>query len=112
VLPENGEDRIQEILESAQNIVAFTKNKNLRTFRKDQKTIKAVAYELTTLSKTAVHVSKNTQLKFKEVPWEKVRAFSQPLTLDDFQLDEEVLWKTAKEDIPLLIEELEKPIQK
>ncbi len=46
-------ERVQDILACARNIQEFTANMNLDAFLKDPRTVRAVAFELTTMGEAA-----------------------------------------------------------
>ena len=106
--PRDWQDRIQDILVCANNIALFTDNLSFSTFLADSKTIRAVAFELTTIGEAAKSIPLEIQEKYSEIPWTKIQGIRNVLVHEYFRIDEEILWKTVKEDIPLLIRILEK----
>ena len=76
-------------------------------FLEDPKTIRAVAYEFTTIGEAARVVPPEIQERFPEVPWGRMQGIRNVLVHEYFRLDEEILWKAALEDIPPLIKALE-----
>jgi len=111
VSPRNWQDRVRDILVCTSNIELFTAQIDFDTFVNDPKTIRAVAFELTTIGEAAKAIPIEIQEKYKEIPWRKIQGIRNILVHEYFRLDEEILWKTAKEDIPLLIKSLNKIIQ-
>jgi uncharacterized protein with HEPN domain len=111
VSPRNWQERIRDILVCANNIALFTEMLDFNSFVEDPKTIRAVAFELTTIGEAAKAIPIEIQEKYKEIPWGKIQGIRNVLVHEYFRLDEEVLWKTVKEDIPSLITSLTKIIQ-
>ena len=101
------QNRVQDILGCAKNIVRFTDSMSFDTFINDPKTIRAVAFELTTIGEAAKAIPFEIQQKHTTIPWRKLQGIRNILIHEYFRLDEEILWKTAKEDIPVLIINLE-----
>ena len=83
---------------------------NFDTFLDDPKTIRAVAFELTTIGEAIRAIPQEIQDKYSDIPWGKIPGIRNVLVHEYFRLDEEILWKTVGDDIPGLIEMLEKII--
>ena len=109
--PRNWHLRIQDILTCAHNIQSFTAGMDFVSFLDDPKTIRAVAFELTTIGEAARAIPQEIQDKYSEIPGGKIQGLRNVLIHEYFRLDEEILWKTVQDDIPELIETLEKITQ-
>lgn len=77
-------------------------------FLDDPKTIRAVAFELTTIGEAVRAIPQEIREKYPDIPWEKIQGIRNILVHEYYRLDEEVIWKTVKDDLPRLIEMLEK----
>jgi uncharacterized protein with HEPN domain len=80
-------------------------------FLDDSKTIRAVAFEFTTMGEAARAIPLEIQKKFPKVPWGKMQVIRNVLVHEYFHLDEEILWEASQKDIPPLITALETVIQ-
>jgi uncharacterized protein with HEPN domain len=80
---------------------------SLEAFLDDPRTIRAVAFEFTTIGEAASAVPTEIQERFPEVPWDKMKGIRNVLVHDYFRLDEEILWTASQDDIPPLILALE-----
>lgn len=80
---------------------------SLDDFLDDARTVRAVAFEFTTLGEAARAIPDEIQEKFSHIPWGKMQGIRNVLVHEYFRLDEEILWKASLEDIPPLIEALE-----
>ncbi len=67
-------ERIQDILACAHNIQEFTANMNLDAFLKDPRTVRAVAFELTTMGEAARAIPVDVQERYSHLPWDKMQA--------------------------------------
>jgi len=101
-------DRIGDILSCAKNIRDFSAGMMLNEFLDDPRTIRAVAFEFTTIGEAARVVPLEILERYPDIPWGKMQGIRNVLVHEDFRLDEEILWKAVQEDIPPLIAELEK----
>jgi uncharacterized protein with HEPN domain len=101
-------ERLEDILTCARNIKEFTAGRSLDDFLDDPITVRAVAYEFITMGEAARTVPPDVQEQYPDLPWGKMLGIRNVLVHEYFRLDEEILWKAAMEDIPPLIEVLEK----
>ena len=104
-------DRIRDILSCAKNIQDFSVGLTIQTFLEDPRTIRAVAYEFTTIGEAARVIPIEIQERYSDIPWGKMQGIRNVLVHEYFRLDEEILWKAVQEDIPPLITALEKIIE-
>jgi len=95
--------RVQDILACCHNIQTFTAGMSYEIFMDDPKTIRAVAFELTTIGEAARAIPTEIQEKYSKIPWGKIQGIRNVLVHEYFRLDEEILWKTIQENIPELI---------
>jgi len=108
VSPRTWQDRLEDILGCARNIRDYTEGMSFDAFLDDSKTIRAVAFEFTTIGEAARAIPMEIQKKFSEVPWGKMQGIRNVLVHEYFRLDEEILWEASQNDIPPLIAALEK----
>lgn len=109
--PRAWRERIEDILSCARNIRDFTEGMSFDAFRDDPKSIRAVAYEFTTIGEATRAIPLEIQNQYTDVPWGKMQGIRNVLVHEYFRLDEEILWQASQEDIPPLIAALEKIIQ-
>ncbi len=105
--PRTWQQRFDDILACARNIREYTQGMSLEAFLDDPRTIRAVAFEFTTIGEAASAVPAETQDRFPEVPWGKMKGIRNVLVHEYFRLDEEILWTASQDDIPPLIVALE-----
>ena len=101
------QERVEDILICAQNISQFTAGMSLENFLDDPRTVRAVAFEFTTMGEAARVIPVDIQERYPDVPWGKMQGIRNVLVHEYFRLDEEILWKAALEDILPLIKALE-----
>ena len=109
--PRAWRERIEDILSCARNIRDYTEGMSFDAFLDDPKTIRAVAYEFTTIGEAVRAIPLEIQKQFTDIPWGKMQGIRNVLVHEYFRLDEEILWEASQEDIPPLIAALEKIIQ-
>ncbi len=106
--PRTWRERFDDILTCARNIESFTAGMSFDAFLDDPRTIRAVAFEFTTMGEAARAIPVEIQEKYSEIPWGKMQGIRNVLVHEYFRLDEEILWNARQNDIPLLIAALEK----
>ena len=106
--PRTWRERFDDILTCARNIESFTAGMSFDAFLDDPRTIRAVAFEFTTIGEAARAIPVEIQEKYSEIPWGKMQGIRNVLVHEYFRLDEEILWNASQNDIPLLIAALEK----
>jgi uncharacterized protein with HEPN domain len=80
---------------------------SLEEFSDDPRTVRAVAYEFTTMGEAARAIPPEVQDEHPQIPWGKMVGIRNVLVHQYFRLDEDILWKATQEDIPPLIAALE-----
>lgn len=109
--PRAWQERVEDILNCARNVQDFTKGMSFESFLDDPRTIRAVAYEFTTIGEAARAIPEEIQKQFPDVPWGRMQGICNVLVHEYFRVDEEILWEASQEDIPPLIAALEKILQ-
>lgn len=100
--PRSWQLRIKDMISCCENIQSFTSLSNYDAFLNDPKTIRAVAFELSTLGEAVRALPEDIKNRHSEIPWEKIQGIRNVLIHEYFRLDEEIIWKTVQQDIPNL----------
>lgn len=95
-------DYLQDIIDSINDIESFIRGMSFEGFKKDRKTINAVVRSIEIIGEATKRISKTLKDKHREVPWKKMTGMRDKLIHEYFGVDVEILWKTAKDDIPPL----------
>lgn len=74
----------------------------LIAFKNDPKTIDAVTRNIEVIGEAAKHIPSEIRLKHVEIPWKEIIGTRSKVIHEYFGVDEEILWKTVQEDLPLL----------
>ena len=95
--------RLEDILEAATRIRAYTAGLSLETFRSDVKTVYAVVRNLEVIGEAARHVDDPFAATHPEVAWNQIRGFRNILAHEYFGVDVTILWQAAETDVPRLV---------
>jgi len=107
---DNPKDRIyiDHILEAIGLIEGFIAGKSLEEFREDPLLYSAVTRQIEVIGEAAKRLSEEIKTKFSALPWRRISGMRDVLIHDYMDVDLEILWKAATEDIRELKEILGK----
>lgn len=77
---------------------------DLPTFCADRRTNLAVVRTLEIIGEAARHIPAGLRRRYPQVPWNDMVVMRNKLIHEYFGVDLEVLWRTAREDLPPLCE--------
>ena len=95
-------DYLRDIFDSINDIADFIKSMNFEEFKRDKKTIYAVVRSIEVIGEATKKIPRALRGKHRDIPWKKMAGMRDRLIHEYFGIDVEILWKTAKEDIPSL----------
>lgn len=94
------------MLGACERIAGFVRGMGIEEFRADQRTIRAVLYDLVVLGEAAKGVSPDTRLRFPQVPWKAVAGMKDIATHQYHRIMIELVWETALVRAPELLRSL------
>jgi len=97
-----------DMLQAARDILDFTAGMSFEQFSKDKKTRFAVERQLLAIGEAANHLSESLQNEHAEIPWRQVIGQRNVLAHEYGEILVERIWLVAKDNIPKLLEVLEK----
>lgn len=105
-------ESLQDIVNAAQLTQQFISGLDRGLFGTDRKTQSAVIRQLEIIGEAANRVSKQTQVRFPEVPWLKIISMRNRLihAYDDIELG--IVWKTATVELQILVKAIEEVLAK
>jgi len=99
-----------DILESARAAVLYMRGKGRNDFSKDHLLQDAVVRRLEIIGEASGRVSEETQMKYEHLPWQAMKGTRNTIIHEYDSIELDIIWKIVEEDLPSLIEELEKII--
>ena len=102
------QERIQDILDAITEIQVFTAGMSQAAFLADAKTLKAVAADLTIIGEAARYVPNAISRNCPDIPWIVMQGMRNRIVHGYYQVDPTIVWDTCQNDLPLLVEPMEK----
>ena len=96
---------IVHILDAARDIESFIQGITLQEFLKDKKLQHAVARNLEIIGEAAKRLDPEI-IKKVDVPWNGIKGMRDKIAHDYFDIDLQIVWKSATEDVPELKKKL------
>jgi len=108
-------DYLQDILDSINDVASFIGGMGFEEFKRDRKTVNAVVRSIEVIGEASKRIPRGLKAKYKGVPWREMAGMRDKLIHEYFGVDVEILWKTAKDDIPPLknvVQDMMKSLEK
>ena len=99
---------LQDILDSISKINEYAGNLDLEAFAVDYKTIDAVVRNLEIIGEAVKNLPQEIKNKHKDVPWNEISGMRNKITHEYWGIDEDILWKTVKDDLPIFEKQIAK----
>jgi uncharacterized protein with HEPN domain len=94
---------LEDILDSGEKILDYTKEMTFEEFQRDNKTIDAVVRNFEIIGEAINLLPDEIKRKYTEVDWQRIRGFRNRIVHDYFGVDLQIIWKITFDQIPSLI---------
>ncbi|MBS3802789.1 MAG: DUF86 domain-containing protein [Candidatus Thermoplasmatota archaeon] len=102
--------RLKHILDASVEIQSFIKDKTQEEFKQERKLHLSVVHLLEIIGEAGNQISEEVKEQYVDIPWKRIIGMRNRLIHGYFDIDLAIVWKTATEDIPPLIEEIKNMI--
>ena len=99
--------RLRHMLDAAREAESFIQNKTRKDLNTDRKLALALVKCIEIVGEAASNISKECHKNFPQIPWPDIIGMRNRLIHGYYDINLNILWKTAIEDLPPLIAELE-----
>ena len=107
-MPRSEAQRLQDMREACERIAGFLRGMEFDAFQADQRTMRAVLYDLVVLGEAAKGVSPETRERFPDIRWKAVAGMKDIATHQYHGIMLELVWETASVRVPELLRSLER----
>ncbi|MCR4307422.1 MAG: DUF86 domain-containing protein [Candidatus Berkelbacteria bacterium] len=99
---------IYEISQAIIQVELYLAQANIEEFMQDRKLKDAVIYRLTVIGEASAQITKDYISEHPNIPWKDIVGMRHKLIHDYSEVDLDVVWKVAKEDLPTLKNKIQK----
>ena len=100
--------RLRHMLDAARESLFFAENKTRSDLDADRKLVLALVKDIEIIGEAAANVTDRCQENMPQIPWSNITGMRNRLVHAYFDINLDILWKTVIEDLPPLVDELEK----
>jgi uncharacterized protein with HEPN domain len=99
---------LADIENALDKIEQYTSGLSFEQFASNGQVIDAVVRNFEIIGEAVRNIPSEVKLSNSDVPWEKMISMRNKVIHEYFGVDEEILWKTIKEDLPIFKEQVVK----
>jgi len=103
--------RLLHMLDAAHEAIEFAQGKARVDLNGDRKLVLALVKAIEIIGEAAFQVSHDTRGKLPGIPWEDIVGMRHRLIHAYFDINLDILWRTVQDDLPQLIDELDRITQ-
>ena len=103
MLLNHDQHRIQHMLEAARQAMSFIEGRQRSHLNADAQLRLALLRALEVIGEAANKVTPDTRAAHPEIPWSKITGIRNRLIHAYFEVDLDIVWKTAAEALPELV---------
>jgi uncharacterized protein with HEPN domain len=96
------------MFDAAKEAASFIQEEERASLDVDRKLVLALMKSIEIIGEAATKITKECQEDLPQIPWPNIIGMRNRLIHAYFDVNLEILWKTVTEDLPGLIDELEK----
>ncbi len=92
---------LEDIKQSIERIESYAANMGFNEFRKNTLIIDAIVRNLTIIGEASKNIPENIKSENPDIAWSEAVSMRNKVTHEYFGIDEDILWKTVKDDLPI-----------
>jgi len=97
---------LEDIIESAKKILAYTEGFSYEQFLEDGRTVDAVIRNFEIIGEAANRLPEEIRDQYANIDWHRIRGFRNRIVHDYMGIDYNIVWLIKENFLPLLITEI------
>jgi len=102
---------IEDIMEALEKIERYTNGLSFEDFAASPQVIDAVVRNFEIIGEAVNNIPNEVAAAHPDIPWEKMVSMRNKVIHEYFGIDEEIVWKTIHEDLPVFQERIVKMLK-
>jgi uncharacterized protein with HEPN domain len=94
--------RVRHMLDAAREVQQFTAGRSREDLDRDQLLVRGVTKSIEIIGEAAARVSAAFSSAHPEIPWQDATSMRNRLVHGYFDIDLDIVWSTARQDVPAL----------
>ncbi len=103
--------RIQDIVESIDEILQRTADMEFEDFMANRTIVKAVLYDFGIIGEAARNIPSEIHLRYPQIPWRLMGDMRNVIFHEYFQVELAIVWRTIQHNLPLLRSQLQEVLE-
>jgi len=99
--------RLQHMLDAAREALSFAQGRSREDLDHDRLLVLGLVKAIEIIGEAAYQISESTRAKLPDIPWEDIIGMRHRLVHAYFDINLDILWRTAQDDLPPLVSALE-----
>ena len=104
----NDEIRLRHMLDAAREAVSFAHGRVREDLETDRQLVLSLVKDIEIVGEAAVGITESTRTELADIPWQRIVAMRNRLVHAYFSINLDIVWQTAQQDLPTLVEQLER----
>ena len=101
----------QDVLDSGFAILTYVQGITFDAFAQDRMRYSAVIREFEIIGEAVGKLSEDLKGVYPKIPWQDIKDFRNLLTHEYFGVDLEIVWNTIHNDLPILMDAVQKIVK-
>ena len=97
---------IADMVEFCNAVITYTEDRDFESFLLDRTTYEATMWNLRLIGEAATNLPRSVRDANPQIEWQDIIGLRHHLTHAYLTIDNEIIWKTIKTDIPKLLNDL------
>ncbi len=107
---EHDEIRLRHMIDAAREAMSFARGRVRDDLETDRQLLLALVKDIEIIGEAASQVTDSTRQELADIPWNSIIAMRNRLVHAYFSINLDILWSTVQEDLPSLIDLLERSV--